>query len=157
MNCCQRLATRLFFMFPFGREHYGWRQLQHVVATATIIWKPGFNNSNYLFFRRLLKSCKASFQHWCPGVPQRLQSTLQVYPPTDERVFLVQWQVPWRAYLLVAQAKFWRQTGIMHVNSPQLTKDSQSHCILIVYRFTAYKALIYSYIWFHKFTDTGVN
>ena len=22
MNCCQRVATRLFFMFPFGREHY---------------------------------------------------------------------------------------------------------------------------------------
>ena len=22
VNCCQRVATRLFFMFPFGRKHY---------------------------------------------------------------------------------------------------------------------------------------
>ena len=36
VNCCQRVATRLFFMFPFGREHYSDDSYDRMET----IWKP---------------------------------------------------------------------------------------------------------------------
>ena len=40
VNCCQLVATRFFFMFPFGREHY-FDDSYNTFATVTTIWKPG--------------------------------------------------------------------------------------------------------------------
>jgi hypothetical protein len=40
VNCCQRVATRFFFMFPFGREHC-FDDSYNTFATVTTIWKPG--------------------------------------------------------------------------------------------------------------------
>jgi hypothetical protein len=40
VNCCERVATRLFFMFPFGREHYS-DDSYNTFATVTTVWKPG--------------------------------------------------------------------------------------------------------------------
>jgi hypothetical protein len=38
VNCCQRVATKLFFMFPFGREHYS-DDSYNTFATVMTIWK----------------------------------------------------------------------------------------------------------------------
>ena len=40
VNCCQRVATRLIFMFTFGREHYS-EETYNTFAIVTTIWKPG--------------------------------------------------------------------------------------------------------------------
>ena len=40
VNCCQRVATRLFFMFPFGRKNYS-DDTYNTFATVTTMWKPG--------------------------------------------------------------------------------------------------------------------
>jgi hypothetical protein len=42
VNCCQRVATRLFFMFPFGWEHFS-DDSYNTFATVTTIWKPGLS------------------------------------------------------------------------------------------------------------------
>ena len=52
VNSCQRVATTLFFMFPFGREHYSVSDdTYNTFATVTTKWKPGFMKTLKCFER----------------------------------------------------------------------------------------------------------